>query len=100
MYCKKCGNQLSEGAKFCDGCGAPVETATQQTQQTNMYAQQNYQPQYQQPMYVQREQNIMAILGLIFAFICSPVGLGLSIADIKRRRFSAEKVKELRLPAL
>lgn len=25
MYCKKCGNQVSEGAKFCGTCGAPVE---------------------------------------------------------------------------
>ena len=24
MYCEKCGAQLTEGAKFCDNCGAPV----------------------------------------------------------------------------
>ncbi len=23
-YCKKCGNQLIEGAEFCPNCGAPV----------------------------------------------------------------------------
>lgn len=26
MYCKKCGHSLSEGDKFCPGCGAKVET--------------------------------------------------------------------------
>ena len=25
MYCEKCGQQLRDGAKFCNKCGAPVE---------------------------------------------------------------------------
>ena len=29
-FCEKCGAQLKEGAKFCAGCGAPVETYSQQ----------------------------------------------------------------------
>ncbi|MCE2604192.1 zinc ribbon domain-containing protein, partial [Pseudomonas aeruginosa] len=24
MYCKNCGNKISEGAKFCKSCGAPA----------------------------------------------------------------------------
>lgn len=24
MYCKHCGKQIAENAKFCDGCGKPV----------------------------------------------------------------------------
>ena len=28
MYCKKCGKQLKENAKFCTNCGAAVETET------------------------------------------------------------------------
>lgn len=27
MYCKNCGKQLPEGAKFCDGCGAKQDAA-------------------------------------------------------------------------
>lgn len=26
MFCTKCGKQISDGNKFCDQCGAPVET--------------------------------------------------------------------------
>ena len=26
MYCKKCGNEISDGAKFCKFCGAVQET--------------------------------------------------------------------------
>lgn len=25
MYCMKCGKEINKGAKFCVGCGAPVE---------------------------------------------------------------------------
>lgn len=25
MFCQKCGKELNEGAKFCDGCGTPIE---------------------------------------------------------------------------
>ena len=27
MFCEKCGKELPEGAKFCEGCGAPVGDA-------------------------------------------------------------------------
>ena len=29
MYCKKCGNELAENARFCKKCGAPVTAAPQ-----------------------------------------------------------------------
>jgi uncharacterized RDD family membrane protein YckC len=28
-YCKKCGNELPEGATFCPKCGTPVESVTE-----------------------------------------------------------------------
>ena len=31
MICKNCGNDLPEGAKFCDKCGAVLEQAQSQT---------------------------------------------------------------------
>lgn len=31
MFCKKCGKQLIDGTKFCDGCGAQLEEAAPQT---------------------------------------------------------------------
>ena len=27
MFCKSCGKEIPEGAKFCSGCGTPVEPA-------------------------------------------------------------------------
>ena len=30
-YCAKCGNQLSDGAKFCPKCGTPVKTTKPKT---------------------------------------------------------------------
>ncbi len=28
MFCSKCGKQVVEGYRFCDGCGTPVQNAT------------------------------------------------------------------------
>ena len=32
MFCTKCGNEISEGAKFCTGCGAPVKNEPTQVE--------------------------------------------------------------------
>ena len=29
MYCKNCGSEIADGAKFCSQCGTPVEAAPQ-----------------------------------------------------------------------
>lgn len=34
MFCKKCGNEIKNGEKFCAACGTPVETAPMQSVQT------------------------------------------------------------------
>lgn len=31
MFCKNCGKQLVDGAKFCDGCGTQLEATAAQT---------------------------------------------------------------------
>jgi len=60
MFCKNCGNNLPDGAKFCHGCGAaakpaqqfsapmaPVQPAPEAMQSSPVYsAQQSYAPQY------------------------------------------------------
>jgi uncharacterized membrane protein YvbJ len=33
MYCKHCGTQLDSDARFCTGCGAPVEAASPKMRQ-------------------------------------------------------------------
>lgn len=35
MYCKKCGNEIQEGDKFCGSCGTPTETEKTQIKSTN-----------------------------------------------------------------
>lgn len=34
MFCKKCGNEIKDGEKFCAACGTPAETAPVQSVQT------------------------------------------------------------------
>ncbi len=59
MFCKKCGNELADGAKFCTGCGAPVETAA--VEETTVLQSETPQVEYAQPaepqpQYVQPQQ--------------------------------------------
>ena len=35
MKCRKCGAEISEGAKFCENCGAPVEAEVNETPVVN-----------------------------------------------------------------
>lgn len=31
MFCKQCGNQLEDGAKFCGKCGSPIDSTVSKT---------------------------------------------------------------------
>lgn len=35
MFCKRCGNEIPEGAKFCKGCGKPLSNSGEQTTSSN-----------------------------------------------------------------
>lgn len=58
MFCRQCGNKLTEGQKFCQSCGCPVSAPAQQVQQQPIqqapvqpvYQQPEQQPVYQQPV--------------------------------------------------
>lgn len=30
MFCKKCGKEIPDGAKFCDGCGVQTNAANEE----------------------------------------------------------------------
>ena len=36
-YCSKCGKQISESAKFCTSCGAPVQPVDDNTKRQSVY---------------------------------------------------------------
>lgn len=51
MFCRNCGAGNNDSAKFCIGCGAPLQAAPAQPQEPQPYVQQ---PVYQQPVYQQQ----------------------------------------------
>ncbi|MBP5664643.1 MAG: zinc ribbon domain-containing protein [Clostridia bacterium] len=91
-FCKVCGAQLQDGARFCESCGTPVEQPAPQP------VQQQYQPQYtyEAPVYTEPQQAANqgnhlggAIAGAIFActFFLSLVGWiisGVTLGKIKK----------------
>lgn len=73
MYCKKCGANLSDGAQFCPQCGSEIST-------------------YERPVQGQSGPAgqksggsgalVLGILGIIFIFVFSLVGLILCIIAV------------------
>lgn len=59
MFCRNCGNQLPEGALFCNACGTKVEAPAQPAPEQPVYNQQPApeQPAYTQPVYTQPQTN-------------------------------------------
>ena len=76
-YCRNCGSELKENANFCDICGA----SSQQIYQTH------YNPNPSQYQYNERKTNVMAIIGLITAFIIPLLGWifgGIGLSNVKK----------------
>ncbi|MDE6868474.1 MAG: hypothetical protein K2J83_04955 [Clostridia bacterium] len=69
-YCKNCGKELADGAVLCTGCGCATD---------DFYAQSNKQNTTTRA----GEMSLMALLGFIFSFISSLVGLILSCIAYK-----------------
>lgn len=63
-FCPSCGNQLNEGAKFCQNCGKTIGGG-QAVNQPQINNTQLYQQQYQQPYqpYAANEKYCSAIIG-------------------------------------
>lgn len=82
-FCRNCGNQVSDGIKFCPKCGQAVDGTSQQQvyQQPNQAYQQ--QQVYQQPNQAYQQQQgrpakpssnmVLAILTTLFC--CLPTGI-------------------------
>lgn len=75
MYCEKCHTDNPDGTKYCANCGNPLESATPDNAQNNVYQAQNqnqYQPYQQQNVNYQpkayNEDEHMTIGGWIGVF--------------------------------
>ena len=64
MYCKKCGAELKEGAKFCSQCGNQVEQNTNQNTEHNIPDSNEEKGKGRLPV-----AGILAILALVICFV-------------------------------
>ncbi|MCR5703673.1 MAG: zinc-ribbon domain-containing protein [Eubacterium sp.] len=71
MYCNNCGNEISEGAKFCRNCGAPVEQPQDQYYGESQNA--GYTDSYEEK---KPAKNQGLVIGLILMFVAC-IGAGL-----------------------
>ena len=55
MLCNKCGQEVSEGAKFCNNCGNPMDVDAAQNTSQNNY-QDPYQNNYPNPSFPNQNQ--------------------------------------------
>lgn len=74
MFCKHCGNQVRDEARFCPNCGASTVGQQQPAQPQPQY---QYQQQNQAP--ATKTENPIAIVGFILSFIIPLAGLICSI---------------------
>ena len=58
--CKNCGQQLRDGAKFCENCGAKAEAAPVKQQPAPQA--QAHQAQQQNPMQQQKQEHLLLML--------------------------------------
>ena len=78
MFCKYCGNQIKEGSKFCENCGAAVNATSEQKVVVNPVEVEVGNTQ------VASEVKSKAISGFVWSFFVPIVGLILSIVALKR----------------
>lgn len=105
-YCKGCGSELPAGAVFCPSCGRNVQNDAQAERQNNTYNNnangggRTFDSEYCQNDNYNRTNGYsnpesyspLTILGFIFAFVASFVGLILSIiAYNEAKRIGSEK---------
>lgn len=81
VYCRNCGNQLEDGAKFCPKCGNAIGVSNtqqhvNQSQQSNrMYQQPQQQDFAQQPQQPIKPDSNMILAVLSTIFCCLPTGI-------------------------
>lgn len=83
MFCKNCGNELKEGAKFCPICGNPVGNLSEEEPPVQSQGQQQEQSQRREKTVKRRKSKLPMILAISLAGVLA-VGAGV---------FAAVKIK-------
>ena len=80
-FCMNCGAKLNDGDAFCSTCGSAVNSFSG-VQNNNINNVKTIQP----------GNKPLAVIALVFAFICSPIGLIISIVAVLTNRHTDCKV--------
>ena len=78
MFCKKCGNELKQGAEFCEKCGAQIEKAEQKIEKSKPRKEKHYAV-------------IIVMVILILILIIGILGIGYYFL-LQRKEGNAKKV--------
>ena len=102
-YCSQCGKELVQGAKFCQSCGTPVESAavagtgaagygSASANPSSGSSAGNYQQQNAQPNYNYVEQDIPSTGLNVLAFFLPLVGLILYVVNVDSKPVMAKAI--------
>ncbi|MCL2756387.1 MAG: DUF4190 domain-containing protein [Firmicutes bacterium] len=83
MFCIKCGKNLKENDAFCGGCGDPQKNAANNNMGAGAAMGASVGNSFDR---FEQENNTMAILGLVFAFVVNWLGLIFSIIGLQRAK--------------
>ncbi|MBD5636979.1 MAG: zinc-ribbon domain-containing protein [Clostridia bacterium] len=106
MFCQHCGNQIDDDAKFCPKCGAKINEAPAPQGEKDEFFRDvpPSPPAYQQPYYAQQQPsnktNTLAVIGFVFSFLISIVGLICSIIGLQQCNQTKEGGKGLAIAGI
>jgi hypothetical protein len=98
MYCKECGKQVEDDSKFCCKCGA-AQVGDAPKEQSFSHSSNSSGSNATPPKSPPKE-NVVAVMGLIFAFIFSPAGIIISAFGLSEAKKMNGEGRELALAGL
>lgn len=87
MYCNKCGNEIKEGAKFCNSCGSHVNNTSADMISQNMQSDAETKPVKKSSGYKKFLIGTLVVIALIFVWAFADFG-SLSVSDVKKSQLN------------